>query len=194
METLQQLTPWRQEVEAKFLTQVGTTRVFLDGERSSCTRSECNMGNLVADSFVNYVRSSQIIIRAMITVWFYLTVQFVQFADEDEWSKVSIAFINAGSLRGGIDERNNNGMKRTFNLILQFNLVSWEWSTFIYLFFLIFARFDNVWRCANHFSFQQSHRCDPNYWSDFERGFRILRFQRSSQHSAIRQWIFTSFW
>ena len=84
------------------------------------------MGNLVADSFVNYVRSSQIIIRAMITVWFYLTVQFVQFADEDEWSKVSIAFINAGSLRGGIDERNNNGMKRTFNLILQFNLVSSE--------------------------------------------------------------------
>jgi len=87
-ETLQLLEPWRKEVEAEFLTEVGRTHVFLDGERSSCGISECNLGNLVADSLVNH---------------------FIKFAEEDEWSKASIAFVNAGGLRGSIDERYRNG-------------------------------------------------------------------------------------
>jgi len=35
---------------------VGKTRVLLDGNSKSCRRRECNMGNLICDSMLDYVR------------------------------------------------------------------------------------------------------------------------------------------
>jgi len=55
-DVLQALVPWREEVEAMSREEIATTRVFLDGDRVTCGRSECNFGNLITDSFVSHVR------------------------------------------------------------------------------------------------------------------------------------------
>jgi len=36
---------------------IGKTRVLLDGDSKSCRRQECNMGNLICDALLDYVRS-----------------------------------------------------------------------------------------------------------------------------------------
>lgn len=46
---------WDAKVNARVKVQVGKTRVLLDGERTSCRRGECNLGNLVADAQVFHV-------------------------------------------------------------------------------------------------------------------------------------------
>lgn len=56
-EIMEELIPWMEDVEAEFMSEIGTTHVFLDGRRSECGRSECNLGNLVTDSLVNHVSS-----------------------------------------------------------------------------------------------------------------------------------------
>jgi len=42
-------------IENKTRRVVGTSSVFLDGVDVVCRHRECNMGNFVTDSFVNYV-------------------------------------------------------------------------------------------------------------------------------------------
>ncbi|KAH8254831.1 hypothetical protein KR032_012433 [Drosophila birchii] len=63
---------------------VGTTSVFLNGDRKSCGYGECNFGNIIADSFV-YARVKE-------------TLQ-----DRDSWTDASIGIINAGAIRASID-------------------------------------------------------------------------------------------
>lgn len=56
---------------------VGTTSVFLNGDRNSCGYGECNFGNIIADSFV-YARVLETL------------------EDRSAWTDASIGIINAG--------------------------------------------------------------------------------------------------
>ncbi|KAK4026090.1 hypothetical protein OUZ56_015113 [Daphnia magna] len=85
---LQELIPFRKEVEALSEKEVGKTLVFLDGNRLSCRMVECNLGNFIADAYVDL---------------------FTKFAGEGQWSKVAIALVNGGGVRASIDERAQNG-------------------------------------------------------------------------------------
>ena len=53
---LNELTPWKQQVDAVSQKEVGTTLVFLQGDRLVCRMKECNLGNLIADGYVDVVQ------------------------------------------------------------------------------------------------------------------------------------------
>jgi len=53
------LEPWRREVDAVALKEVGKTLVFLDGNRLSCRMTECNLGSFIADGYVDLVGHSR---------------------------------------------------------------------------------------------------------------------------------------
>ncbi|EDV36776.1 uncharacterized protein Dana_GF13129 [Drosophila ananassae] len=63
---------------------VGTTTVFLNGDRKSCGLGECNFGNFIADSFV-YAR----VLETM--------------RDRSSWTDASIGIVNAGAIRASIE-------------------------------------------------------------------------------------------
>ena len=52
---LAEVNEWDAKVTAKTRVQIGRTRVLLDGDRMTCRRGECNLGNLVADAQVFHV-------------------------------------------------------------------------------------------------------------------------------------------
>lgn len=54
-QVLTELIPFRREVDAVAKKEVGRTKVFLDGNRLSCRMMECNLGNFIADSYVDLV-------------------------------------------------------------------------------------------------------------------------------------------
>ena len=57
--------------------------MFLDGSRHSCRLVECNLGNLVTDAILlHYVEQS---------------------TNSTQWSDVSVAIYNAGSITASID-------------------------------------------------------------------------------------------
>lgn len=87
-QVLKELEPWRRDVDAVALKEVGKTLVFLDGNRLSCRMVECNLGNFIADGYVDL---------------------FTKNAGKDQWSKVGIALVNGGGVRSSIDERALNG-------------------------------------------------------------------------------------
>jgi len=68
---------YRQVIDDMERHVVGTTSVYLNGDRKSCGYSECNFGNFIADSFV-YAR----VVQTM--------------ADRSSWTDASIGLINAG--------------------------------------------------------------------------------------------------
>ena len=65
---------------------VGVTRVLLDG---SCRRNECNLGNFIADSMVD---------------WYAL-----QYHANEFWTDTSIAFLQGGGIRASINQKSNSG-------------------------------------------------------------------------------------
>lgn len=52
---LEELIPFRKQVEAVSEQEVGKTLVFLDGNRLSCRMIECNLGNMITDAYVDLV-------------------------------------------------------------------------------------------------------------------------------------------
>ncbi|XP_032791055.2 snake venom 5'-nucleotidase isoform X2 [Daphnia magna] len=95
-QVVQQLIPYREEVDALSEQEVGKTLVFLDGTRISCRMFECNLGNFIADAYVHL---------------------FTKFAGPGQWSKVGIALVNSGAIRSSIDERARNGSITYGNLL-----------------------------------------------------------------------------
>ncbi len=75
--TLQEIHKWAQKVEEYKTEFVGVTHVHLDGNRTSCRRKECNLGNLITDAMVQ---------------------QHLQVPNEDRWNDVSIALFNSGNI------------------------------------------------------------------------------------------------
>lgn len=76
-----ELLPWKEEVDKLALQNVGTTKVHLT--KFNCNYEECNMGNIIADSFVD---------------------AFVDLAEEGQWTYSTIAVINVGSIRTTLDK------------------------------------------------------------------------------------------
>lgn len=54
-QVLEELVPFRKDIDAIANKEVGRTLVFLDGNRLSCRMVECNLGNFIADAYVNLV-------------------------------------------------------------------------------------------------------------------------------------------
>lgn len=65
---------------------VGSSRVYLDG---NCYRSECNLGNFITDSFVD---------------WYAFKYEAI-----GGWTDASIALIQASNIRNSFDPNTNNG-------------------------------------------------------------------------------------
>lgn len=76
-----ELLPWKEEVDKLALQNVGTAKVHLT--TFNCNYEECNMGNIIADSFVD---------------------AFVDLAEEGQWTYSAIAVINVGSIRTTLDK------------------------------------------------------------------------------------------
>lgn len=52
-EILQEINFWKPGIENVTMEEIGKTKVFLDG---NCRFGECNLGNLLTDAFIYYVR------------------------------------------------------------------------------------------------------------------------------------------
>lgn len=64
------------------LSVVGKTRVLLQRDSKFCRRMECNLGNLIADSMIDYNAG--------------------QYAGKDGWTDAVISIQNGGSFRSSI--------------------------------------------------------------------------------------------
>lgn len=81
---VQEMVPWKAEVEALGRRVVGSTLVELDKLVHDCYVGECTLGNFVADAMVDY---------------------YVGRGPEGSWTAAAIGFINAGGLRANIEPR-----------------------------------------------------------------------------------------
>ncbi|CAG5115172.1 unnamed protein product, partial [Candidula unifasciata] len=82
-ETEQLLQSYLPQVDKMKRTIVGRAQVELNADRVLCRTTECNLGNMVTDSFVH---------------------QHLQHMDVDSWASVGIAVVNAGSFRASINK------------------------------------------------------------------------------------------
>ncbi|KAJ9591994.1 hypothetical protein L9F63_001506, partial [Diploptera punctata] len=85
---LQELVKWEKNMSDLEKKPVGKTKVFLEGSDIICRLEECNMGNMIADAFVDYM---------------------VEILYEKGWTSAPIAFYNGGSVRSSIDSVKNSG-------------------------------------------------------------------------------------
>lgn len=56
-DVIEALKPWRQIIDAEGSRVIGSTKVLLDSSNSACRKGECNIGNVIADAFVDEVTS-----------------------------------------------------------------------------------------------------------------------------------------
>jgi 5'-nucleotidase len=54
-EFVKAMQPYKEQVDAKANTVIGSTNVFLDYSKSACSKGECNIGNFIANAFVEEV-------------------------------------------------------------------------------------------------------------------------------------------
>ncbi|XP_032670459.1 protein 5NUC-like [Odontomachus brunneus] len=71
---------------------IGKTRVLLDGDSKNCRRKECNLGNLICDSIIDY----------------YAT----QYLAKKGWTNAAIAIQNSGSIRTSITRARGDMINR----------------------------------------------------------------------------------
>ncbi|XP_077541212.1 protein 5NUC-like [Haemaphysalis longicornis] len=83
------LDKYREQVATKRKEPVGYTKVYLDGDRHTCSFGECNMGSLVMDAFLKKMAADP--------------------SENGSWSSVAAAIANSGSIRMSIDEQNAGG-------------------------------------------------------------------------------------
>jgi 5'-nucleotidase len=57
-DVVEALKPWKQIIDAEGSHVIGSTKVFLDASSGACRKGECNIGNLIADAFVDEVTST----------------------------------------------------------------------------------------------------------------------------------------
>ncbi|XP_002741916.1 snake venom 5'-nucleotidase-like [Saccoglossus kowalevskii] len=81
-ETLADVLEWKEPIYEMQNDIIGSTRVYLDGERQHCRTQECNLGNLIADAMVH---------------------QNMKHPDETKWADVTIALMNSGAIRSSIN-------------------------------------------------------------------------------------------
>ncbi|XP_034952446.1 protein 5NUC-like [Chelonus insularis] len=84
---LDELDKWRPAIDNLTHTEVGYTKVLLQGNSKECRRQECNLGNLIADTMVEYVAK--------------------EYGGSDGWTDAAVAIFNSGSIRTSIDKTSN---------------------------------------------------------------------------------------
>lgn len=57
-DVLKKIAEMKGPIESLEHKVIGKTRVFIDGDSKNCRRQECNMGNLICDAILDYVRLS----------------------------------------------------------------------------------------------------------------------------------------
>lgn len=57
-DVVEALKPWKQIIDAEGSRVIGSTKVFLDASSGACRTGECNIGNVIADAFVDEVTSA----------------------------------------------------------------------------------------------------------------------------------------
>jgi 5'-nucleotidase len=57
---LEELNKWKKNVTLLGNTQIGTTKVVLDGDTTHCRVMECNLGNFITDAYVDYVSIAKV--------------------------------------------------------------------------------------------------------------------------------------
>ncbi|KAF4532379.1 hypothetical protein B566_EDAN004460 [Ephemera danica] len=85
------MKPWGERVAELAQAELGRTRVYLNGSQEACRMRECNMGNLIADAYVQY------------NAWLHSAFL------HEGWTNAALAAINGGGIRNSIDEKANNG-------------------------------------------------------------------------------------
>jgi 5'-nucleotidase len=76
---LEELKPWKEEVDKVGLEEVGQIKTLL--YQRDCARAECNIGNFVTDSFVDYFTNHP------------------DYQEEGSWTYATIGITNAGGIR-----------------------------------------------------------------------------------------------
>lgn len=92
-EVLNELRMLKEMVEAKTKQVIGSSSVFLEGENEYCRFRECNLGNFITDSFVDYN------IRKNIN----------SFDLAKYWTDAPISLIQAGGIRTNINNLSRRG-------------------------------------------------------------------------------------
>jgi 5'-nucleotidase len=54
-EVVKAMQPFKEEVDAEANRIIGITNVFLSAQSSACSKGECNIGNFIANAFVEEV-------------------------------------------------------------------------------------------------------------------------------------------
>jgi 5'-nucleotidase len=52
---LEELNKWEKNISLVSDEEIGRTKVLLDGDTKHCRVHECNLGNFIADAYVDYV-------------------------------------------------------------------------------------------------------------------------------------------
>lgn len=87
-EVVEAMKPWKEIIDAEAGVVIGSTNVFLDSSSSACRKGECNIGNFIANAFVD---------------------AYVDLASPGNWTKAAIGFVNSGGIRASIDETTQDG-------------------------------------------------------------------------------------
>uniref|UniRef100_A0A1B6E0N6 5'-nucleotidase n=1 Tax=Clastoptera arizonana TaxID=38151 RepID=A0A1B6E0N6_9HEMI len=96
-EVLQQLLPWKNKLQNIIHEKIGKTRIMLDQENRACRLYECNIGNLIADAFVDFNALNY---------------------TGTGWTDAAIGLIQGGGIRSSINVSDNNGTIETQDLML----------------------------------------------------------------------------
>lgn len=104
---IKELKPWREIVGEQGNKVVGTLRVPL--LKSRCNYAECNLGNVIADSYVHH----------------YATTAPIS---ETNWTPASIALIGVGGLRTTLSKGRKFAVSYTHRFVLKFSYCWFDWS------------------------------------------------------------------
>ncbi|XP_047349466.1 protein 5NUC-like [Vespa velutina] len=87
-DVLKELDLLRPAIDNISTTEVGKTRVLLDGDSKTCRQKECNLGNLITDAIIDYNAQE----------YFF----------KGKWTDAAIAVQNSGSIRASITRALND--------------------------------------------------------------------------------------
>lgn len=73
------LEPYEDIASARLKAIVGYTDVLLDNDNFKCRLQECNIGNLIADAYVDYVRLIKCLLISVVYFLFKITDFCIQY-------------------------------------------------------------------------------------------------------------------
>lgn len=88
---LQELNSWGKQIADVSNEEIGRTKVLLDGDPIHCRLQECNLGNFLADSYVDYM------------------VRVYKLNHKKGWTDTPIAFQQGGGIRTSINAFSQDG-------------------------------------------------------------------------------------